>query len=67
MIDRESLRDFLFFNPFPPGEAVYVLSGGKCSFKATLLAVGEQTTIKIKSDYREASLLLSRSGTNLRQ
>ena len=65
--ESESERDLFILKTFPPDEAIYVLSGGKCSFKATLLAVGEQTTIKIKSDYREASLLLSRSGTNLRQ
>ena len=41
------------------GGGVYVLIGGKCSFKATFLAAGEETRIKIKSDYREATLLLS--------
>ena len=40
------------------GGGVYVLSGGKCSFKATFLAAGEETRIKIKSDYRQATLLL---------
>ena len=61
-VERGGERDIykLFI---PQGEAVYVLSGGKCSFKATFLAVGDRTTIKIKPDYREASLLLSRSGT----
>ena len=42
---------------------MYILSGGKCSFKATFLAAGEKNTIKIRPDYREATLLLSRSGT----
>ena len=49
---------------FPPGEAVYVLSGGRCSFKTTLLAAGDRATIKIKPDYRDATLLLSRSGAS---
>ena len=40
---------------------MYVLSGGKCSFKTTFLAGGQQALIKIKPDYREATLLLSGS------
>ena len=46
---------------------MFVLSGGKCSFRSTLLAAGEQIRIKIKSDYRGAVLLLSGTNTTLKK